>query len=357
MSSLCFNYKTDCKQTVIKMARRYRRLAGSRRYLDVDKASLESAIKDIKDGRESIKGTARRLGISKNTIKKHLSQGESSKLGSRPVFSTEEESTLAQSIAAAADWEFPMDTVDIKVLAKTLLDEMGRIEKRFVNNYPGIEWARSFIERNRCYLTTSLANNLSRGKGEVSREILEHFYDNLRNTTGDVPSSNIFNYDESNLSDDPGRKKLLFRRGVKYADRIINHTKSSTTIMVCGSASGALLPIYVVYKSENLNDTWIQGGPKGSPCCTGRCCSGGTLYNRSSHGWFETAIFQDWFKKCFLPHAKNLDGPKILIGDNLSSHFTCEGLQLCDENNIKFVCLPPNTTHLCQPLDVGFKGV
>lgn len=81
---------------------------------------------------------------------------------------------------------------------------------------------------------------------------------------------------------------------------------------------------------------------------------GGTYYNRTSHGWFDSVVFTDWFKKGFLPHAKRLPGTKVIIGDNLSSHFTLDVLKLCEENDIKFTCLPPNTTHLYQPLDVGF---
>jgi len=38
----------------------------------------------------------------------------------------------------------------------------------------------------------------------------------------------------------------------------------------------------------------------------------------------------------------------------LSSHFTFQVLQSCKKYNIAFVCLPPNATHLMQPLDVSF---
>nr|CAI5817140.1 unnamed protein product [Callosobruchus analis] len=51
------------------------------------------------------------------------------------------------------------------------------------------------------------------------------------------------------------------------------------------------------------------------------------------------------------PHAKELGGRKVLLGDNLSSHFTNE---VCRENEIDFVSLPKNSTHLTQPLDMGF---
>lgn len=49
-------------------------------------------------------------------------------------------------------------------------------------------------------------------------------------------------------------------------------------------------------------------------------------------------------------------GKIVLIGDNLSSHFSEEVIALCKELNIAFVCLLPNSTHLGQPLDVGFYG-
>ena len=46
-----------------------------------------------------------------------------------------------------------------------------------------------------------------------------------------VPPTNIFNYDETNLSDDPGTKKSIFRRGVKYPETVKDSTNTSTSIM------------------------------------------------------------------------------------------------------------------------------
>lgn len=40
----------------------------------------------------------------------------------------------------------------------------------------------------------------------------------------------------------------------------------------------------------------------------------------------------------------------------MSSHFSQSVLKTCDELNISFICLPPKTTHLLQPLDVAFYG-
>ena len=90
----------------------------------------------------------------------------------------------------------------------------------------------------------------------------------------------VINFDETNLSDDPGQKKCVYRRGCKYPERSMNSTKASTSIMFAGTASGKLLDPYVVYKSEHLHDRWIEGG------------SPGVRYNRSRSGWFDNVVLQ-----------------------------------------------------------------
>ena len=105
---------------------------------------------------------------------------------------------------------------------------------------------------------------------------------------------------------------------------------------------GELLPPYVVYKAHHLWSTWTEGGPSG------------TRYNRSKSGWFDSVIFDDWFFQLALPKLKRQEGKKVLIGDNLSSHMSVEVIKSCNENQIAFVCLPQNSTHLTQPLDIAF---
>lgn len=107
----------------------------------------------------------------------------------------------------------------------------------------------------------------------------------------------------------------------------MGHSKTPISLMFCGSASGSLLP---VYKGENLWSTWTEGGPPNA------------RYNRTSHGWFDELTFTDWFKSTFLPFAKQLEGRKLLLGDNLASHFSMKVIKLCEENNIGFVFLPPS---------------
>jgi len=86
---------------------------------------------------------------------------------------------------------------------------------------------------------------------------------------------------------------------------------------------------------------WVDG-PKGA------------RYNRSKSGWFDMSCFGDWFERIALPHLAKLEGKKVLLGDNLSSHLSPDVIKQCEDNNISFCFFPPNSSHLIQPLDVAF---
>ncbi|CAI6368774.1 unnamed protein product [Macrosiphum euphorbiae] len=80
--------------------------------------------------------------------------------------------------------------------------------------------------------------------------------------------------------------------------------------MVCGSAAGVLLPPYIIFKASEMWQPWTEGGPKGQSCCSEPCCSKGSCYNRTAHGWIDGVTFKDWFKTSFMPHAKRQVGKK-----------------------------------------------
>ena len=91
-----------------------------------------------------------------------------------------------------------------------------------------------------------MSQNVKTDRARVTTGKLSEFYENLKVTLEGVPPQNIINYDETNLTDDPGKKKIIVRRGTKYPERVINTTKSSISIMFSGTASGHFMPPYVV---------------------------------------------------------------------------------------------------------------
>lgn len=112
--------------------------------------------------------------------------------------------------------------------------------------------------------------------------------------------------------------------------------------MFCGSADGNFIPPYIIMKGTQKWSDWLCGAPEGS------------RLNVSKSGWIENSVFDDWFENHFLPNVACKPGKKLLIGDNMSAHVSLKSLKLAEQNNVQFVFLPANSTHLLQPLDVAY---
>jgi len=302
---------------------------------------MEAAIREIRSGMSYRKAEAK-YNIARSVLSRHMLKPDTRKHGGPPALGEELEALLVKRLQMCGDWGFPMDCMDLRLIVKGYLDQRGTTVRRFKNNMPGSEWAASFLRRDRQALAQRLCQNIKRSRAAVSGETINKYFDNLSSSIHGVPAKNIINYDETNLADDPGRKKVLMKRGTRYPERIMNQSKSATSVMYAGAADGTLLPPYIVYKATNLYDTWTFGGPAGA------------RYNRSKSGWFDLTCFSDWFNKIIIPYIKKLTGRKLLIGDNLSSHLSEDVIAACEKYDIAFVFLPPNSTHLCQPLDVCF---
>jgi len=195
-------------------------------------------------------------------------------------------------------------------MAKSYLSKNGRTVPQFKNNLRSVDWAHAFVKCHKEYLVHRCCQNIKRARAKVSQSQFTEYFSNLEkvltNPDGSkVPPSNIFSYDETNLSDDPGTENCLFKRGVKYPDRVRDSSKSATSVVFCGSADGTMLTSYVVYKSEHLWSTWTEGGQSN------------TRHNRSHSGWFHLHCFSDWFETVFVRSMSGLPGRKVIVGDKV----------------------------------------
>jgi len=157
-------------------------------------------------------------------------------------------------------------------------------------------------------MTQRFTSSIKRVRAGTTAETINEYFDNLEKEIVGIPPENVWNFDETNVTDDPGKKMCIIIKGVKYPERIMNSSKAAISLMYCGKAIGEVLPPYVLYKSDCLWTTWTEGGPVGS------------RYNRSKSGWFDAVTFEDWFTFSLLPRLRRLDGRKVIISNNLSSH-------------------------------------
>ncbi|KAJ8930000.1 hypothetical protein NQ314_017255, partial [Rhamnusium bicolor] len=178
-----------------------------------------------------------------------------------------------------ASWGYPFDLYDLRLLVKSYLDKKIVQENRLTNNLPGRDWSTNFVKRHKNVISNRLSANISSKRAMMTSEKLDAFFENAREKLKSTNPSLIINYDETNLTDNPGAKKFILKGGTKYPER--------------------LLPEYVVYKAENMWNTWTIGRPPG------------TRYNRSRSDWFDNVCFEDWFFTVVIPFLSDKEGQKL----------------------------------------------
>ena len=100
--------------------------------------------------------------------------------------------------------------IHVRKLVQDYLNSTGK-KSHWLDNYPGDDWAHGFVKR-RKDLSNRMSSLIKRSRAAVSREQVKEFIENYTNVAADIPPSNVFNYDETNLTEDPGTKKALYRR-------------------------------------------------------------------------------------------------------------------------------------------------
>ena len=111
--------------------------------------------------------------------------------------------------------------------------------------------------------------------------------------------------------------------------------------------NGIVIPPLVIIKGERLSTSWIPNDNEHD-----------WRFSCNSNGWTSNIHGYEWLRRCFEPatREKASGRVRILICDGHDSHITANFLAHCIQNNVRLLLLPPHTSHLLQPLDVGLFG-
>ena len=301
---------------------------------------------------QSICSIAKKYNVPKTTLLRWV-KNPTAKTGSggTTVLSQHEEELLATAIAYLARYGFPQDRTDIIDMTESFVTNMRRVNP-FKDNRPGIDWVRGFEKRQKKVLTRRKPELLTTNRAEaLTQKTVDLFFKNYTevleaNGLKESPHR-IFNLDETGLTTDPRSEKVFIPRGDSNAYEITpTNGKTSYTVLFCTSATGNYAPPFILYKGKHCYSAWMYGGPAGA------------TYGCSDSGWMEGQNFESWFKSFFVSHVSNLEKPVLVIYDGHNSHLTYNTVKTAMDNQIIIMCLPPNTSHALQPLDVGvFKAL
>ncbi|CEP63980.1 uncharacterized protein LALA0_S09e06920g [Lachancea lanzarotensis] len=271
---------------------------------------------------------------------------------------------------------------DIKLLNHSLGDN-ETISLREMLRHHEIQLGRNFgwRFRHRNGFTSSKAKRMEKHRLKASdvNNIAMWLNEDAFKILSSTPAELIFNADEigfahtlntinqhsrfvSIRNPTNGHKKGVVYK-VKEAE---DNPKSLTTVTACVSAAGAIVAPMVTAASSIAKDKrdCHVFNPRFEALARSKLHPGvGENVNLlfTSNGWNNPAAFLEYIK-WFDAHTVDVaqdhsDGgrlrQRVLIVDNHFSHYCPSVLELVSKRRITLLLLPPNTTHILQPLDVG----
>ena len=253
----------------------------------------------------------------------------------------EEEDVLVKYIIDLDDRGFAPRTQGVEDMANEILAARGA-------SPVGKQWAYRFTKR-RAELQTrfSRAYDFQRALCE-DPDILAAWFElvsNMRAKYG-IDDADFYNFDETGFmmgvitsapvvtrSDRVGRRK-----------KVQPGNREWVTAIACVSGDGFAVPPFLVVKGQyHLENWYTEGGLPPS-----------WAIKTTANGWSDNETGMDWIRHFDQHTAARTKGAfRMLVVDGHESHQTVDFQAFCKEKNIIPVSLPPHSSHLTQPLDVG----
>ena len=229
----------------------------------------------------------------------------------------------------------------IKLQAEEILKKRG-------NHTPlGCHWVEKFLNRHHslksCFCTLLDKERIN----AVNYETINHWFKLFSDTMKqyNIEKRDVYNMDEKGFAvGQAGKQKVVVSKANLNAYMCQNGSREWVSLLECISADGALLPAFVIFKAKTQRKAWMNELERGNNIAI------------SDKGWTNNTLAFEWFKRVFDPYSKKRQQGeyRLLILDRHASHITSEVIQFCINEKIILACLPAHTTHVLQPLDVGF---
>ena len=312
---------------------------------------MDNATKDVLEGTLSVRRAAAQYDIPSSTLHDRISGKVSVGAVSGPprYLDEEEEKELVEFLLGCAEVGYPKTVKEVRVIVGKIV---AKKQHQDIGSTVPVShgWWEKFQKRHQ-ELSLRSSETLSQRRAiAMSPAVLNKYFDLLEDTIkgNDLHRrpALIFNCDESGfpLIHRPGKR--IAGKGQKHVLTVTSDSKSRVTVLACVNAAGYAIPPLVIYARANLTKALYQGEIPG------------TIYALSpGSGWMDGSTFYEWFEHHFLEYAPS-GRPLLLLLDGHSSHYNPEFIRFAAQKGVIVFALPPNTTHLSQPLDgVCFKAL
>ena len=216
----------------------------------------------------------------------------------------------------------------------------------------GNRWARNFVNRHEeLDMRFFRKYDYQRAKCE-DPTIIYNWFMLVQNTIAKygILLDDIYNFDETGFLMGmiasgmvvTGSKKRGKPKSVQPGSR------EWITVIQAINAEGWAIPPFIVVAGQYHLANWYQESN----------LPGDWAITTTQNGWTNNETGFEWLKH-FDQHTTNRSKGvyRLLILDGHGSHHSADFEMYCEENNIITLCMPPHSSHLLQPLDVGCFGM
>ena len=292
---------------------------------------------------------ARTFNVPRSTLRRRLNGIQcraTSRANSTKLTTIEEESLQKWILSMDSRGSAPRPSM-VQEMANLLLEKRGTTPVLLV----GEKWVYNFIKRHPLLSSRfSRRYNYERAKCEDPKIIGEWF--NLVQKTilqYGIDPDDIYNFDETGFAMGLTATAKVITRREYYGRRSLLQpgNREWVTAIECINAAGWALPPCIIFKGKVFLESWFEGLPSN------------WRFEVSPNGWTSDEIGLRWLQKLFIPSTlSHMKGRyRLLVLDGHGSHLTPQFDQICEENDIIPICMPPHSSHLLQPLDIGCFAV
>lgn len=305
--------------------------------------ALEQAIHAVQNG-TSIRNAASNWAVPRATLYGRINGRRSADKAHllRQRLSPCQEADLAEWIRCQDALALPPTHSQVRSLVIRILRTNG-------DHRPlGKKWIPKFLARNEPAKTLrAIPLDSARANG-VTSEAINKLFDRIEGERiQQIHHSNRWNIDEVGLLQGVGCNGLVLGQSEKKKTLIKQDgSREWTSILECISADGKSLNPLIIFKGKKVQEQWFEKE---------LAHLGGWRFTASENGWTDDKIAVNWLTEIFIPATAPADPTerRLLILDGHGSHETEEFMWAAYQARITLLYLPPHTTHVTQPLDVG----
>jgi hypothetical protein len=290
------------------------------------------------------------FGVAKSTVHAHVKNFEENgnlpgSPGRRSKFTIEQRDAIATLVTASWQARRPLRLTELK---------------NVIANEWGIAVDRSTLSRTirkDRRLRTVTGKPIEDARMGVAETQIDEYFNSLEGCVTGCPAHFVFNVDEMGYQAYADRTEAKFVVPSICQDEFLYYPVSRRgkriTLIACIAADGSFLRPAVIIARKTWENEFQPRGLTAEKLA---------IYSQS-HSFINGNIFQDWFMNTFCTELQRRRemyeywGPAFLILDGCTAHHGPNFEQLCQENSVQPIFLPPHSSNQLQPLDLCFFGV